>query len=94
MVKSNVIYSPQTFIEALTDKCYFFNGENITGEIRKILKKHNIKSRDYRFEKINKIVADNANVVLVDVSGFDESLSYHTEFRWFEVPKWFNQKAE
>jgi hypothetical protein len=42
-------------------------------------------------DEIEHIVENGINVVLVDVSGFNEKDEWITEFRWFEVPEWFEE---
>ena len=90
MVVSNTIYTPQSYVEQLTDKCYIIN-DNVIQTIHSILMQEGIESHDYPLwdyplDEISEIVENELNVVLVDVSDFDENDEWVQEFRWFEVP--------
>ena len=94
MVKSNSIYTPQTFIEKVAGKCYFFKQENTVYEIEQRLKWHKKPFANYALDEIEYIVENQIPVVLVDVSGFDKSGRWQREYRWFEVPENFSSKEE
>lgn len=96
MVKSKQIYSPQNFVGAVTGKYYIHHCEDTVGEIHHLLKMNGIETEenplwDYPLDEIEHIVENGINVVLVDVSGFNEDDAWITEFRWFEVPEWFEE---
>ena len=96
MVKSNQIYSPQNFVDAVTGYCYIFQCENTVKEIHDLLKRHKVETEenplwDYPMDEIDHIKENNIPVVLVDVSGFDENDEWKTEYRWFEVPEDFEE---
>ena len=45
-VKSNMIYSPQNYLEALTGKCYIIHGrEPVLKEVCRILKENNLPAK-------------------------------------------------
>lgn len=95
MVKSDTIFTPQTFCEAVLGACYIFNCENTTEEIETLLDDEfgiNIY-RSYPLTELHTIVEKDLNVVLVDVSGFygDEWISM---YRWFEVPEDFMEVTD
>ena len=91
MVKSNKVYSPQNFVEALTGQCYIFDGHNVIEQIHSLLRKHGYEDDecetlwDYPLDEIEVIVDAKTPVVLVDVSGFDDNDEWVVEYRWFEV---------
>lgn len=90
MVVSRKIYTPQTFVDILTDACYGFDGDDPIGQIHKLLKHHGVESDtqplwDYALDEIEHIVSEKINVVLVDVSGFYENDEWEQVYRWFEV---------
>ena len=92
MVLSNAIYTPQSFVEALTDKCYLFNSDSDAERIHKLLAIEDIETEDsplwdYPLSEIDHIVENNINVVLVEIVYFDEDDVFQREFRWFEVPE-------
>ena len=88
-VLSKEIYSPQNFIETLTGKCYFFDTEkSVLEQIYSLLFLNGcINLQDCSLTEINHIVENNLDVVLVDVSDFDDMKDmWVKEYRWFEVP--------
>ena len=91
LVRSELIYSPQSFVDSLTDKCYIFTGDNVIEQIHRLLKENGVESEDlplwdYPLSEIEHIVENAIPVVLVDVSGFNDDDEWETEYRWFEVP--------
>ena len=40
MIKAEIIYSPQNYVEAVTGKCYVFKNENTCMEIEKRLEEN------------------------------------------------------
>jgi hypothetical protein len=95
MVKSKQIYSPQNFVCEVTGKCYIFNCDNTAKEIHELLRQNKIETKkkpllDFQLDEIEYIVKRGFNVVLVDVSGFKGD-EWITEYRWFEVPEWFEE---
>ena len=94
MVKSKGIYSPQNFVDAVTGKCYIMNHDDIVEDIHHLLRQNKVETKenplwDYPLDEIDHIVENNLNVVLVDVSGFNEDGEWVQEYRWFEVPEDF-----
>lgn len=88
MVKSNKIYTTQSFCEEFLGFCPIVNGDE--DELRNIL------DRDARFDdlwnysldEIYHIVEHDLNVVLVDASYVDdETFELVNEYRWFEIPE-------
>lgn len=93
MVLSNEIYSPQNFMEALTGKCYTFNIEkSVLEQVYHLLFVNGfINLKDCPLTDTNYIIENNLNVVLVDVSDFDEATNkWVQEYRWFEIPESFH----
>lgn len=96
MVKSKQIYSPQNFVGAVTGRYYIHKHDDTVKEIHDLLKLNEIETDeeplwDYPLDEIEHIVENEINVVLVDVSGFNEKDEWIAEFRWFEVPEWFEE---
>lgn len=93
MVKSESVYSPQAYLEAVTGKCYIIHGDTIydlLDEIQAILSENGYKLLwDYPLTEIDEIVANDINVVLVELTGDDENGKWRTVYRWFEVPEQF-----
>lgn len=95
MVKSEKIFSPQEYVEIMTGQMVRFSKDNIIGiieEIESVLKLNMDEDLwDYALSEIDHIVENQIDVVLVDVSGFNEKGEFVKEFRWFEVFDDFNE---
>lgn len=90
-VLSKEIYSPQNFLEALTDEGYIIGDYPIETIYEILIQKGVIDISDdtiwdYSLDEINEIVANDLAVVLVDVSGFNENDKWVQEYRWFKIP--------
>ncbi len=95
MVKSEKIYSPQTYLEGVTDNCYVINGDNDIEVIEKILYQNGYELWNYPLSEIDHIVANELDVVLVDCMIYNENTcEYEHEYRWFEVPEGFEEEEE
>lgn len=92
MVKSEHVYAPQSYVGAVTGNYYFFKYKmEPTDEIQYLLTLNEYELWDYPLTEIDHIVENNINVVLVDVSHYNEKDEFITEFRWFEVPEDFEE---
>ena len=92
MILTNTVYSPQVFVEKLTDKCYLFHSDNDAEHIHELLMMKGLEDEDsplwdYPLSEIEHIVKNNINVVLVEIVYFDEDDAFQREYRWFEVPE-------
>ena len=93
MVKSEKIYSPQGYLEAVTGKCYIVNGCNDIETIQCVLNEHELDLWDYPMSEIDHIVENQLNVVLVDCMVENNATDeFDHIFRWFEVPEDFSEK--
>lgn len=89
-VLSKNIYSPQSYIEAVTGNYYIFRNDTTRlEEIQSLLCLNDFEDLwNYPLNEIGHIVENRINVVLVDVSDIDdESGNWVQEYRWFEVPE-------
>ena len=95
-VKSEKLYTPQTYCEKMTGRCYGFKEDDTVGEIEEVLRRHGLESENwsYPLSEIDHIVENGLNVVLVDVSGFSEEGKWRQEYRWFEVPEDFEDESD
>lgn len=94
MVKSEQIYSPQNYLEAVTGKCYIIRGEDDVAFIEKVLAQNGYTYELWNFplSEIDHIVENNLNVVLVDCMVVNpETDQFEHVYRWFEVPKDFKE---
>jgi hypothetical protein len=94
MVKSEKIYSPQNYLEAVTGKCFIIRGDDDIDSIDKILRREfNHSLWNYPLSEIDHIVENELNVVLVDCMVYNnKKKEYEHEYRWFEVPEWFKEE--
>lgn len=96
MVKSEHVYIPQSYVCAVTGYAYCFKHNMMTPleEIHYLLEMHDYDLWDYPLTEIDHIVENNLDVVLVDVSHYNDKGEFITEFRWFEVPEDFKDEDE
>lgn len=95
MVKSEQIYSPQNYLEAVTGECYIIRGDNDIKTIEAILDDHFYELWNYPLSEIDHIVENQLNVVLVDCMVWNkDAVEYKHEYRWFEVPEDFKKEEE
>lgn len=84
-VKSVGIWAPQNYVGLVTGTYYCFkHKEPPVSEIKKLLKVNGKTLRSYPMDRIDLVVKNKVNVVLVDVSHYHGD-TYINEYRWFEV---------
>ena len=92
MVKSSIIYPPQSYVGEITGEYFISKFDGSVEGIRKCLEKHGYHFLwDYPLTEIDHIVENDINVVLVDCSHYEGSV-YVREYRWFEVPEDFKEE--
>ena len=95
MVKSDKIYSPQQYLEAITDKCYITREDDDIKFIEDVLDLNGYGFWNYHLSEIDHIVENKLDVVLVDCMVWNEYLrEFRHEYRWFEVPEDFEMTWE
>lgn len=97
MVKSEQIYSPQSYLEAVTGKCYLVRGEDDVAFIEEVLALNGYGADywNYPLSEIEHIVENNFNVVLVECMVVNsETDEFEHVYRWFEVPEDFKDEEE
>lgn len=89
MVKSEKLFSPQSYLDSVTGNCYAINGDDDIAAIECILDDHHLSNLwNYPLSEIDHIVENNLDVVLVDCMVYNEDTSeFEHELRWFEVPE-------
>lgn len=93
MVKSEKIYSPQNYLEAVTGDCYIIRGANDIESIEVILDDYSLELWNYPLSEIDHIVENNLNVVLVDCMVVNEETDqFEHQYRWFQVPEDFEEE--
>ena len=88
MVKSEKLFSPQSYLDSVTGKCYVVDGDDDIEFINDALCANGYDSLwDYPLSEIDVIVESGFDVVLVDCMVYDEDAKeFKHELRWFEVP--------
>ena len=95
MVKSEKLYSPQNYLEAVTGNCYIIRGDNDVEEIETILESLDYCLWSHALTEIDYIMEENLDVVLVDCMIWNEEKSeLEHVYRWFEVPEDFEEEEE
>lgn len=95
MVKSEKIYSPQSYLEAVIGDRYDVCGCNDIETIQCVLDDHGFNLWDYPMSEINHIVENKLDVVLVDCKVVNEETDeFEHVYRWFEVPEGFTDEDE
>ena len=94
MIKSQHLFSPQEYIEAVFGECYIFNKENTLEEIECIIDDYGESDNlwSYCLEDSDEAIREH-DVVLVDVSGFYDG-KWEENYRWFEVYEDFFDKQQ
>ena len=92
MVKSERLYSPQEYLDAVLGECYLFDSyvDDDIKELEEILKKEDKALWNYPLTEIDHIVENGLDVVLVDCMVWSTTdREYKHTMRWFEVPSDF-----
>ena len=89
MVRSEKLYSPQSYLELVIGKSFIFDssGDDIE-EIERILNGEGFELWNYPLYEIQHITENDIDVVLVECNTWDENEKAHIScLRWFELPK-------
>ena len=73
MVKSEKIYSPQNYLEAVTGDGYIHGGDDDVAFIERILYENNSELWSYPLSEIDHIVENELNVILVECMTYKEN---------------------
>lgn len=97
MVKSDKLYSPENYLEAVTGKYFIVRGDDDITEIEAILDKCGYRDElwNYPLSEIEHISENDIDVVLVDCMVYNEDKKeFEHVYRWFEVPEDFKEEEE
>lgn len=95
IIKSNGIYSPQRYLEAVTGNCYILSNEiPVLTEIENFLRIGDFDTHNYSLKETAKALQKGKPIVLVDCTDIDENSKMIPEYRWFCVPDNFIEKTE
>lgn len=90
MIKSDKIYSPQRFLEAVTGKTYILNYDKpIVPQIEGILIHHRKPYGNYSLDDAQKALNKKGNIVLVSCCDISKEGKVIEKYRWFKVSKDF-----
>lgn len=90
MIKSDKIYSPQRFLEAVTGETYMLSfDEPVVTQIERILIHHKKPYSSYPLEDAKKALNKKGNIVLVSCCDISDKHEIIERYRWFKVPKDF-----
>lgn len=90
MVKSEKLYTPQTYLELVTGEYFIINGDNDIDTIENILKDFKLDDDlwNYSLSEIDHIVENDLDVVLVECMVYNNNTrEYEHVYRWFEIPE-------
>lgn len=88
MVKSEKLYTPQTYLELVTGEYFIVKGDNDIDTIENILKDFKLDDDlwNYPLSEIDHIVENDLDVVLVECMVYNNNTKeYEHVYRWFEV---------
>lgn len=87
MIKSETLYSPQSYLELVTGRTYILNdSDNDIEAVEKILEELGYCLWSHALTEIEHIIEEDLPVVLVDCLVWNEnSNEYKHVLRWFEV---------
>ena len=87
LIRSEKIYSPQSYCETIFGKTFRFNGDE--GELRNFLDKNGRNDLwDYPLNEIDHVIENEIPVILVDTTYIDDETGEMVyEYRWFQVPE-------
>ena len=88
MVKSEKLYTPQTYLELVTGEYFIVKGDNDIDTIENILKDFKLDNDlwNYPLSEIDYIVENDLDVVLVECMVYNNNTKeYEHVYRWFEV---------
>ena len=86
LIRSEQIFSPQSYCEIIFGECFIFNGNK--DELRIFLDKNGHSNLwDYPLNEIDNVIENEIPVVLVDTTYTDDETGKMIhEYRWFQVP--------
>ena len=93
-IVSGCIYSPQEFLCQVTGVCYcLFCDEPIVAQMERLLIHHRKPYSSFPLIETQKVLNHKGNFVLVDCCELTKDLEPTSDYRWFYVPKDFEEAA-
>lgn len=92
-IKSNNIFSPQNYLEPITDECYIIHtSKPVLQQIEEILVDYGFPSVSYDLADVYTALSAGTPIVLVDCCDVDDDLHPVKSYRWFQVPADFCER--
>lgn len=93
-IVSNIILSPQNFLELMTKECFIIHtSKPVIQQIEDILDEYEIPSISYDLADVHLALSAGVPIVLVDCCDTDENLQPIKSYRWFQIPKAINKEV-
>lgn len=95
-IASNVILSPQNFLELVTRECFIIHtSKPVIQQIEEILDDYKLPFASYDLKDADLALSAGVPIVLVDCCDTDENFQPIISHRWFQIPiKLSNSKEE
>lgn len=93
IIASKNIFSPVSYLEGLTGKCYIGNAirhEYVTYDIDHLLRLNGLKLKSFPLNSIERAIKAKKQIILVDCSHYSNG-EYIEEYRWYQINEKFNQ---
>ena len=92
-VKSDIVYSPQAFLEDLLGECYIFgHKKTIREQVDELIKANGKEPVSFSLSDTEKAIKCGKPIVLVVCCDYSSDGRYIPDYRWYAVPVDFNEK--
>ncbi len=86
-IASNVILSPQNFLELVTRECFIIHtSKPVIQQIEEILDDYKLPFVSYNLKDVHLALSAGVPIVLVDCCDTDENFQPIISYRWFQIP--------
>ena len=86
-IASNVILSPQNFLELVTGECFIIHtSKPVIQQIEEILDDYKLPFVSYDLKDVDLALSAGVPIVLVDCCDTDENFQPIISYRWFQIP--------
>lgn len=86
-IASNVILSPQNFLELVTVECFIIHtSKPVIQQIEEILDDYKLPFVSYDLKDVHLALSAGVPIVLVDCCDTDENFQPIISYRWFQIP--------
>lgn len=86
-IASNVILSPQNFLELVTRECFIVHtSKPVIQQIEEILDDYKLPFVSYDLKDVHLALSAGVPIVLVDCCDTDENFQPIISYRWFQIP--------